>query len=78
MAFLNKTSNLQKQSLRNTNRKAPPEPVSPKLAGLFREAKWLGLVAVALYLVIVLFSYDRADPGWSHSGSRLVVHNAGG
>ncbi|HUW51782.1 MAG TPA: DNA translocase FtsK 4TM domain-containing protein [Sulfuricella sp.] len=78
MAFLNKTSKPQNPSLRNTRHRQPPEPVSPKLAGLFREAKWLGLVGLALYLAMVLFSYDQADPSWSHSGSRLTVHNAGG
>ncbi|HUX62765.1 DNA translocase FtsK [Sulfuricella sp.] len=75
MAFLNKTSSL---NTRGSNRKAPPEPLSPKLSGLLREARWLAVVAVALYLALVLFSYDHADPGWSHSGSRLTVQNTGG
>ncbi len=75
MAFLNKTSSL---NTRSTNRRAPPEPLSPKLSGLLREARWLAVVAVALYLALVLFSYDHADPGWSHSGSRLIVSNTGG
>jgi len=48
------------------------------MSGLLREARWLVVVAVALYLALVLFSYDHADPGWSHSGSRLSVHNTGG
>jgi S-DNA-T family DNA segregation ATPase FtsK/SpoIIIE len=75
MAFLNKTSS---SNTRGTNRRAPPEPLSPKLSGLLREARWLAVVAVALYLALILFSYDHADPGWSHSGSRLTVHNTGG
>ncbi len=74
MAFLNKTSS----NTRGMNRKSPPEPLSPKLSGLLREARWLAVMAVALYLALVLFSYDHADPGWSHSGSRLSVQNAGG
>jgi len=67
-----------RQNARGTNRRAPPEPLSPKMSGLLREARWLVVVAVALYLALVLFSYDHADPGWSHSGSRLSVHNTGG
>lgn len=74
MAFLNKTSS----NTRGMNRKSPPEPLSPKLSGLLREARWLAVMAVALYLALVLFSYDHADPGWSHSGSRLSVQNTGG
>ncbi|MCE5181601.1 MAG: DNA translocase FtsK 4TM domain-containing protein [Betaproteobacteria bacterium] len=48
------------------------------MALLFREVKWLALVGLAVYLAMVLFSYDQADPSWSHSGSRLTVHNSGG
>jgi len=36
------------------------------------------VVVFALYLALVLFSYDHADPGWSHSGSGLTVSNTGG
>ena len=52
-----------RQNARGTNRRAPPEPLSPKMSGLLREARWLVVVAVALYLALVLFSYDHADPG---------------
>ena len=53
-------------------------PLPAKLAGLVREAKWLGLVALALYLLLIFVTYDRADPGWSHSGTGAPVRNAGG
>ncbi len=76
MALINKSSS--GPNTRGTNRRVPPEPISPKLARLIRETRWLAVVVFALYLVIVLFSYDNGDPGWSHSGSRLTVHNAGG
>jgi S-DNA-T family DNA segregation ATPase FtsK/SpoIIIE len=55
-----------------------PAPLPAKLAGLLREAKWLVLVALALYLLLVFITYDRADPGWSHSGTDAPVRNAGG
>ena len=53
-------------------------PLPAKLAGLLREAKWLLLVALALYLLLILVSYQRADPGWSHSATEGAVRNAGG
>jgi len=44
-----------------------------------REAWWLVLVAIGLYLAAILFTYHRDDPGWSHSASDgAVIHNAGG
>jgi S-DNA-T family DNA segregation ATPase FtsK/SpoIIIE len=53
-------------------------PLPAKLAGLLREAKWLILVALAGYLLIVLATYRRADPGWSHSATDAIATNAGG
>ncbi|MCP5142172.1 MAG: DNA translocase FtsK 4TM domain-containing protein [Chromatiales bacterium] len=43
-----------------------------------REGGMFLLLTVALYLFIALFSYDAADPGWSHSGGQdPVANNAG-
>jgi S-DNA-T family DNA segregation ATPase FtsK/SpoIIIE len=53
-------------------------PLPAKLAGLVREAKWLVLVGLALYLLLVFSTFDRADPGWSHSGTGAAARNAGG
>ncbi len=53
-------------------------PLPAKLAGLLREAKWLAVVALALYLILVFATFDRADPGWSHSATDAVTRNAGG
>ena len=75
MAFLKKNSS---QNTRGMSRRTPSEPLSPKLSGLLREARWFAVVAITLYLALVLLSYDHADPGWSHSGSRLTVQNMGG
>jgi len=36
------------------------------------------LIAAALYLALILVTFDRADPGWSHSVAVDRVHNAGG
>ncbi|MGQ0654032.1 MAG: DNA translocase FtsK [Betaproteobacteria bacterium] len=53
-------------------------PLPAKLARLLREAKWLVLVALAAYLVLVLATYQRSDPGWSHSATGAVAGNSGG
>jgi DNA segregation ATPase FtsK/SpoIIIE, S-DNA-T family len=57
---------------------ADRKPWPPRLAALAREAWWLVLVLVALYLALVLVTYDKLDPGWSHSTGSEDVHNAGG
>jgi len=53
-------------------------PLPAKLASLLREAKWLALVALALYLLLILLTYQKSDPGWSHSVTSAAVQNAGG
>ena len=53
------------------------EPLSPKLSRLLREASWLLLAAVGCYLALILLTYHRSDPGWSHTGGE-VVRNTGG
>jgi S-DNA-T family DNA segregation ATPase FtsK/SpoIIIE len=49
-----------------------------RLLTLLRESGWLLLVAVALYLVLILFGFDRNDPSWSHSATSALTHNPGG
>jgi len=63
-------------SLSDTADKTTPLP--GRLAALLRESRWLLLLAVALYLVLVLYGYDHNDPAWSHSASGAVTHNPGG
>src|SRR5262249_57263546 len=58
--------------------RAARNPLPPKIASLLRESGWLALLAVALYLVLILYTYDKADPAWSHSTSAGTIHNAGG
>jgi S-DNA-T family DNA segregation ATPase FtsK/SpoIIIE len=53
-------------------------PLPAKLAGLLREAKWLALTAAAAYLLLVLATFNKGDPGWSHSATGAVTQNAGG
>ena len=57
---------------------AASRPLPARLAALVREAKWLLLGVLALYLFLVFVTYNRADPGWSHSATEAVARNAGG
>ena len=60
------------------NRTADTPPLPGKIAALLRESKWFALIALALYLLLVLITYDKADPGWFHSTAAGTVKNAGG
>ena len=53
-------------------------PLPGKIAALLRESKWFALLAVALYLLLVLVTFDKSDPGWFHSTAAQTVQNAGG
>jgi len=43
-----------------------------------RESRWIAFIGAAAYLVLILASYERADPAWSHQATGAVVLNAGG
>ncbi|HEY7884181.1 MAG TPA: DNA translocase FtsK 4TM domain-containing protein, partial [Cellvibrionaceae bacterium] len=45
---------------------------------MVKEGALIGLVAVCVYLLMTLLSYDPGDPGWSRTGDNARVHNAGG
>jgi S-DNA-T family DNA segregation ATPase FtsK/SpoIIIE len=53
-------------------------PLPGKVAALLRESKWFVLIAVALYLALVFATFNKADPGWSHSAAGVEITNAGG
>ena len=63
---------------RSTVQKTPRKPLPPKIAALLRESWWLLLIGAALYLVLILATYSKSDPGWSHQASGSQVVNAGG
>jgi S-DNA-T family DNA segregation ATPase FtsK/SpoIIIE len=43
-----------------------------------REAGLILALAIAAWLLLALLSYDPADPGWSHTGSRSGIANLAG
>lgn len=59
----------------NSRRQAEPQATP----GIVKEAWWLVLVVVGLYLALILLTYHSADPAWSHSTSDSdLTRNAGG
>ncbi|MCF8186938.1 MAG: DNA translocase FtsK 4TM domain-containing protein [Sulfuritalea sp.] len=48
-------------------------------AKLVKEAWWLVLVLVGLYITVILFTYHPEDPSWSHMATEnAVIQNRGG
>ena len=43
--------------------KSPGAPLPARLAGLLREARWLVLVAVALYLLLIFATFHARRSG---------------
>jgi len=48
------------------------------LAPRLREGALIGLLALCLYMLIALITYDERDPGWSHTAFSGQVHNSVG
>ena len=63
--------------MRTLNRTDTP-PLPGKIAALLRESKWFALLALAFYLLLVLLTFDKSDPGWFHSTATATAKNAGG
>ena len=48
------------------------------ISRIVREGVLIALVSGCIFLCLILVSFDPADPGWSGTGSRDAVANAGG
>lgn len=55
-----------------------PLPLGQHLARVFKEAGLIVIIGVALFLCLAVWSYDSADPGWSHAGYQPNVSNMAG
>ena len=53
-------------------------PRSEHALRVLKEGALIGLSALCAYLFMALLSFDRADPGWSHTGSNAQVANIAG
>jgi DNA segregation ATPase FtsK/SpoIIIE, S-DNA-T family len=60
------------------NAAAARQPLPNRLVRLLSEARWIAFAVAFLYFVLILLSYNRADPGFSHENVVPKVANLGG
>ena len=53
-------------------------PLPNRLKRLFSEAGLLALAALAIYITLILLTYSKADPSWSHASAVSTISNWGG
>ncbi len=63
---------------RDTRAKKPTPRLDEHWQKRLREAAFLLLLPLAIYLLACLLSYSPKDPGWSHVGEPDHIHNFGG
>lgn len=61
-----------------SRKRTPAEPLSNQLSRNIKEVSVIALGALAIYLLVALFSYHPDDPGWSRTGSVEVIENNAG
>jgi len=49
-----------------------------KIVSLLQEARWIALAGLALYIALILYGFNKADPGWSHAAAAVQIGNPGG
>jgi len=69
---------LSKPNRRCAVAKPARKSLAPRVTTLLREAWWLVAVGMALYLGLILLTYQPQDPGWSRVGGDQPIQNAGG
>lgn len=63
----------------NARREAVVSKSNALATSLIKEAWWLGLVLVGLYITVILFTYHPDDSSWSHMApDNAAIHNSGG
>ena len=55
-----------------------PSPMPEKIGSLLQESRWLGVGALALFLITALWGFHRGDPGWSHAATGGDLQNPAG
>jgi S-DNA-T family DNA segregation ATPase FtsK/SpoIIIE len=79
IGFISMSKNSQSTPSTYTRKPAPPrQPMPNRLVRLLSEARWLATAVALLYFVLILLSYNKADPGWSHENAVSHVVNMGG
>ena len=68
-----------KKSLSNARLEKVSTEKQIRDARIIREVSWVALSALGAFFAVVLFSYHREDPGWTHAVDDAVqIQNAGG
>ena len=62
----------------NVPRNSARAPLPGRIARLLLEARWIAMAVAFLYFVLILLSYNKADPGWSHANTVPSISNLGG
>ena len=62
---------------KKVSKAASAVPKSRAISGL-REGALFVFSAISLFMLVSLFSYNAADPGWSHGGDTHQLNNVGG
>ena len=75
---MSKTSQTAGNSYTRTRTATERQPLPNRLVRLLSEARWFALAAVCLYFILILASYHKVDPGWSHASLVPKVSNLGG
>jgi S-DNA-T family DNA segregation ATPase FtsK/SpoIIIE len=55
-----------------------PSPMPDKIGSLLQESRWLGVGALAVFLIMALWGFHRGDPGWSHAVGGQTLQNPAG
>lgn len=64
--------------MKQATRKQMMEHWSVQIDRRLREACFILLCSLAIYLLMALFTYHEADPAWSHTEMSPEIHNAAG
>jgi S-DNA-T family DNA segregation ATPase FtsK/SpoIIIE len=72
------TKNSQATTSSYTRNPTVRQPLPNRLVRLLSEARWIALAVVFLYFLMILISYNKGDPGWSHEAQVPKVMNLGG
>jgi S-DNA-T family DNA segregation ATPase FtsK/SpoIIIE len=70
-------TNTNEAYTRNRNN-TPAPPLPNRLVILLTEARWILFAAICVYLILILLTYNKMDPGWSHASVVSKIVNLGG
>ena len=70
-------TNTNEAYTRNRNN-VPAPPLPNRLVILLTEARWILFAAMCVYLILILLTYNKLDPGWSHASVVPTIANLGG